>query len=124
MRTSFLAWCIEALEPIGQEPAAHHRLLISELQRIEDGTNDRLLVMMPPGAAKSTYASKLFPAHFLARHPDALVIGASHAQSLADSFSRDVQRLVVQHENMLGYGLANEAVDLWRTTKGGSLSDE
>ena len=119
IRKDMLAWCIEALAPLGQAPARHHRLLIRELQAIEDGTNDRLMVLMPPGSAKSTYASKLFPAHYLARHPQSLVIGASHVQSLADSFSGDVQRFIRDHERTLGYRLENEAAELWRTTKGG-----
>lgn len=93
--------------------------MIRELQAVSDGTNDRLMILMPPGSAKSTYASKLFPAHFLASHPSALVIGASHVQSLADTFSKDVQRLVREHGEELGYGLANEAAELWRTTRGG-----
>ena len=47
-RRSFLAWCIAALAPFGQAPAAHHRLLIAELQAVADGAVDRLMVLMPP----------------------------------------------------------------------------
>jgi hypothetical protein len=32
-------------------------LLIKELQDVADGKTDRLMVCMPPGSAKSTYAS-------------------------------------------------------------------
>lgn len=120
IRASFELWCEHALAPIGQSPARHHRLLIKELQDIEDGTNDRLMIMMPPGSAKSTYASKLFPAHYLARHPGALVIGASHGQSLADTFSEDVQRFVTEHSKTLGYQLSNTAKDYWRTDNRGA----
>src|SRR6476659_11472151 len=56
-RRSFLAFCIEALKPLGLSPAPHHRLLINELEQIARGENDRLLINMPPGSAKSTYAS-------------------------------------------------------------------
>ena len=61
-RTSLLAWCTEALLPIGQTPAAHHRLLIEELEKVVRGETRRLMVNMPPGSAKSTYGSVLFPA--------------------------------------------------------------
>ena len=55
-RTSLLAWCAEALEPIGQRPAAHHRLLISELEKVIRGETRRLMVNMPPGSARSLTA--------------------------------------------------------------------
>ena len=36
-------------------PARHHRLLLDELSAISNGDIDRLMVLMPPGSAKSTY---------------------------------------------------------------------
>src|SRR5579872_1818398 len=61
-RRSFLAFCIEALSPYGQQPAHHHRLLIAELQAVADGHANRLMIFMPPGSGKSRYATQLFPA--------------------------------------------------------------
>ena len=49
-----LADCV--LGPSGQRPALHHRFLIEQLEAISRGTIDRLMVLMPPGSAKSTYA--------------------------------------------------------------------
>ena len=69
------------------------------------GTADRLMVLMPPGSAKSTYASLLFPPWFLQRHPRAQVIAASHTASLAESFGRGVRGLVQEHGGRLGYRL-------------------
>src|ERR1035437_8427227 len=86
-KQSLLTWCSETLAPFGQEPQAHHRLLIRELEDIEAGRNDRLMVFMPPGSAKSTYASVLFPAWFLARRKNRDMIGASHGSELAEDFS-------------------------------------
>ena len=51
-----------ASEMLNVSPAAHHRLLITELEAIERGENNRLMVFMPPGSGKSTYASVAFPA--------------------------------------------------------------
>jgi hypothetical protein len=64
-RRSFLAWCTAALAPYGQAPAAHHRLLIAELQGLADGLVDRLMVLMPPGSAKSFYTTRMFSAWML-----------------------------------------------------------
>ena len=119
VKTDFEAWCRYALLPLRLAPARHHLLMIRELQDVIDGRTLRLMITMPPGSAKSTYGSKLFPAHWLARFPRAQLIGAAHTQTLADKFSYDIQGFVRDNERALGYGLATEAKDLWVTTLGG-----
>jgi len=57
IRGSFHDWAELALAPQGQAPAAHHRLLIRELEGVAAGRWDRLMLLLPPGSAKSTYAS-------------------------------------------------------------------
>ncbi len=107
------------LAPLGQRPAAHHRLVIRELQAVADGETDRLLLLLPPGAGKSSYASVLFPAWWLAQREGQAIIAASHTSMLAEGFSRRVRSLVMEHSNTLGIGVATEAVELWSTTRGG-----
>jgi hypothetical protein len=104
---------------VGQAPAAHHRLLIAELEAVARGETERLLVAMPPGSAKSTYASVLLPAWFLAQAPGLAVPGAAHTAALAERFSGRVQALAREHGPALGYGLAGEGRELWQTTTGG-----
>jgi predicted phage terminase large subunit-like protein len=53
VRRDFGTWCEEALAPLGHKPAEHHRLIISELQKVADGKNDRLMMFLPPGSAKA-----------------------------------------------------------------------
>jgi predicted phage terminase large subunit-like protein len=100
-------------------PASHHRLLIRELAAVAAGENDRLMVFMPPGSAKSTYTSDLFPPWFLAQGRDRSIIAASNTADLAQSFSRRVRARVREHGPLLGYGLDREAEELWTTTNGG-----
>jgi hypothetical protein len=52
-----LEWAETATRAYGQKPARHHRALIDELEALSRGDTDRLMVQMPPGSAKSTYAS-------------------------------------------------------------------
>jgi hypothetical protein len=52
-----LKWAETATCAYGQRPGKHHRLLIDELEALSRGETDRLMVLMPPGSAKSTYAS-------------------------------------------------------------------
>ena len=107
-------WC----QKVGYEPAAHHELVLRELEAVQRGEVKRLAIFMPPGSAKSTYASVLFPPWFLSRKPDACVIAASHTQELADSFGRRVRNIVSEFGPVLGYKLAedSQAAGRWATT--------
>lgn len=87
----------------GFEPALHHRLIIRELEALERGEFDRLAIAAPPGAAKTTYVSHLFPAWYLARHPDHLVLSGSHTQEFAErKIGRKVRNLVERNGPTLG----------------------
>jgi len=118
-RRSFLAWCIEALAPFGQTPAAHHRLLIAELQAVADGHVDRLMVLMPPGSAKSFYATRMFSAWLLSRRRGMKLIGASHTAELADDFSGKIHDVINENTATLGYALRTKSLGRWQTTNGG-----
>jgi predicted phage terminase large subunit-like protein len=117
VRRSLTEWC----RYCGFEPAAHHRLLIDQLEALTRGEIDRLAVFMPPGAAKSTYASILFPPWYLAQQPTAAVIAASHTAELAERWGRKVRNLVAEHSNILGVQLADDsqAAGRWETSVGG-----
>ena len=106
IRTSLHEWALLALAPQGHAPAAHHRLLIRELEAVAAGRVDRLMLLLPPGSAKSTYASLVFPAWFLARRKRAQVIAASHTAGLATSFGRGVRGLIEEHQARLGVRLS------------------
>ena len=114
-------WATDVLEPAGYRPARHHRLLIKRLEALASGATDRLMVLMPPGSAKSTYASLIFPAWWLAQHPTHAVIAASHTAELAAHFGRRLRNLVAEHTDLLGYRLAsdNRAAHRFRTSAGG-----
>lgn len=83
------------------------------------GETKRLMVLMPPGSAKSTYASDLFPAWYLAQAPNRRIIAASNTADLAGSFSRRVRGRIREHSGLLGIRLAREAEELWATSNGG-----
>lgn len=94
-------------------PAAHHKLLLSKLADVASGKIKKLAVFMPPGSAKSSYASIIFPAWFMAVNPKAQVIGCSAASNLAEDFSRKVQALLRNHSVELGVTPVNESAQLW-----------
>lgn len=102
-------------------PQRHHLLLIDRLEALERGDIKRLMVLMPPGSAKSTYASGLFPPWYLARNPTHAVIAASHTQSFAERWGRKVRNMIAEHSDTLGISIAadNAAAGRWEVSRGG-----
>lgn len=105
----FLGFAQQALLDVGQAPAKHHELLIKRLQAVADAECDRLMVQMPPGSAKSTYGSVLFPAYFFGRYPASQIIATAHTASLANYFGRHVRNAVIEHAELLGIKIAKES---------------
>jgi predicted phage terminase large subunit-like protein len=76
---------------------------------------------MPPGSAKSTYASILYGPWYFSQHNDHCVIAASHTVELAEKWGRRVRNLIQANQNVLGVGLADDshAAGRWETSAGG-----
>ncbi|MEC4682366.1 MAG: phage terminase large subunit [Nitrospirota bacterium] len=86
----------EFFQPIETSMAAHHRLLLSELDRISRIPQGRLMVFMPPGSAKSTFASVVFPTFFLGTNPGSKIILASYGDDLAKKLGRRCRSILRQ----------------------------
>jgi len=93
----------------GQTPARHHLEIINALEKVADGDTERLILLLPPGSAKSTYASRLFPAWWMVRNPASAVIAASHTARLAHDFGRGVRGLVETNSCRLGVRVRADA---------------
>jgi predicted phage terminase large subunit-like protein len=117
IRASLVAWARHC----GYEPARHHRLLIEKLTQVANGEIDRLAVFMPPGSAKSTYGSILFPPWFMARAPGRSIIAASHTTELAQKWGRKVRNLIAEHGPTLAAVLSqdSQAAGRWALASGG-----
>lgn len=79
-----------------EPPDRHHELICDEIDRIVSGENKRLILMMPPGSAKSTYATVRAPVYYLGKTGRKGIICASHNEDLATSFGRKVRNLVAE----------------------------
>jgi predicted phage terminase large subunit-like protein len=106
-------------------PALHHQLLIHTLERVARGELKRAMFFLPPGSAKSTYASILFPPWYMGRNPTHSVILASHARELAERFGRRVRNTVssAPYRDIFGFGLAADsgAAGRWENQRGGEF---
>lgn len=79
---------------IETQQAAHHRLILAELQRCMQTQHGRLMIMAPPGSAKSTYASVVGPTWYLGQEADRRVILASYGDDLARKHGRRTRQLL------------------------------
>jgi len=121
-RTSLISFT-EYTYPRYQAAAIHHQLA-EQLERIERGDIDRLMLLVPPRHGKSELASRRFPAWYLGRHPDHQFISASASVTLAEDFGRDVRNLIASPEyaQVFDTQLAedSQARGRWTTQEGGS----
>jgi predicted phage terminase large subunit-like protein len=101
-------------------PAEHHDLLNGKLQKVADGEIKRLMVFMPPGSAKSTYAGVTFPPWYLGNNPNKCIIATSYGSVLARKFGRRVRAICEQPRFQQLFGATtrkdNRAVDDWALT--------
>jgi predicted phage terminase large subunit-like protein len=111
------------------EPAAHHQVIIEALEAVERGDIRRLMILAPPGSAKSTYVSRMFATWYLLKHPEQLLICASNTESLAvETLNRDrrticLDPLWIELGAVTGAALDDKASALhhFRTTRGGGI---
>jgi predicted phage terminase large subunit-like protein len=91
------------------------------LERVARGEISRLAIFMPPGSAKSTYASVLFPPWFLANEPGSSILAASHTIELAEKWGRRVRNLTAEYPGTLGIALSSDsqAAGRWSLQSGG-----
>lgn len=109
-----------SFKALSRPPAKHHKLLNEKLEAVERGDIRRLMVFMPPGSAKSTYASVVFPVWFMGRKKRRNVIAATYASDLARKIGRRARSIVRQpaYSEVFDTTLSNEvgAADEWALT--------
>lgn len=79
---------------IETQQAEHHRLILREMQRCMETPHGRLMIMAPPGSAKSTYASVVAPSWYLGTSKGRRVILASYGDDLARRHGRRTRQLL------------------------------
>ena len=102
----------------------HHKIYAEKLNRIASGDLKRLIVNMPPRHTKSEFASHLFPAFFMGRHPKAKLIQTTHTGELAIRFGRKAKNLIESSEYEKVFPTVTLAADSkaagrWESNHGG-----
>lgn len=79
---------------IESQQAPHHTLILREAQRCMTTPHGRLMIMAPPGSAKSTYATVVAPSWYLGLNSGARVILATYGDDLARRHGRRTRQLL------------------------------
>jgi predicted phage terminase large subunit-like protein len=105
----------------GFEPAAHHQLIIGEIEAFLENDDEVLLLFAPPGCAKSTFVSVLLPSYYLSRFPKRAILAATHSGDFALRWGRRVRNDIILEAEVLGIQLASDsqAADRWALATGG-----
>lgn len=76
--------------------AEHHKLILSEVEACHLKPYGRLMIFMPPGSAKSTYASVIGPTYLMGKYPKTRIGLFSYGGTLAKKFGRRSRSVIKQ----------------------------
>lgn len=76
--------------------APHHKLILQEMEACAAKDTGRLMIFMPPGSAKSTYASVVFPAYYMGKNARHRVGLFSYGGDLAKKMGRRTRSIISQ----------------------------
>jgi predicted phage terminase large subunit-like protein len=112
-----------ALQERSDAMPAHVRLILERIEFNVRKRMGRLIIMAPPGSAKSSYVSVVTPAWAMQLQPEYRVILASYAMDLAVKQSRRTRSLVKQkkHTSIFpqgGLGGDQKAAHEWKLQNG------
>jgi len=117
-------------QPVETAVAAHHALICRTIERAAATRYGRFMLFLPPGSAKSTYASVVAPTYFMGKNPGTKIILASYGSDLAKRHGRRARQIAASREfSGLWSGFGNNpahvtlspstsAADEWALTNG------
>jgi predicted phage terminase large subunit-like protein len=113
--------------PVNGKLVAHHIAMLDAAQRTIETPNGRLMIIAPPGSAKSTYMSVVTPAWVMGRTPGTRIILTTYATRLARKQSRKCLQVVRQFDYTTLWDERPEvrqdigAAEEWAMTNGSEL---
>lgn len=102
--------------------AMHHRVICDAVQRCVEKRHGRLMILAPPGAAKSTYTSVVAPPWIMGRWPKKRIILASYASEIAEKQSKKGRAICrsQRYQTLFDTSIPSDsrAADEWALTNG------
>jgi predicted phage terminase large subunit-like protein len=112
----------EDFNPVETVLAEHHEIILNATQRCIERHRGRTMLFLPPGSAKSTYATVVAPTWAMGRKPGFKVIAVSYGTDLARKFGRRMRSITKQPAfNTLfdtGLSLESSAAHEWALENG------
>lgn len=114
-------------KPIETSVAAHHRVLMAEVEACIRADYGRLMIFAPPGSAKSTYTSVVAPTWAMGAFPGLRVLMTSYAGTPIIRASKKARQIVASpeyaslwpdHAQLVD---GSKAADEWELTNGSGL---
>lgn len=108
-------------------PALHHMVICEHIERLMADEWDELIVLAPPGSAKSTYTSVALPPYAMGKAKKPIhVLTASYSTELAEKWGRKIRGMVAgeRYQSVFpGMGLSQESKSSgrWATERGDEL---
>ena len=101
----------EEFSPVETVLAPHHEIILNATQRCIARHSGRTMLFLPPGSAKSTYATVVAPTWAMGRKPGFKVIAASYGTDLARKFGRRMRSIAKQRafQTLFDTGLSAES---------------
>jgi len=107
------------------EPATHHILICDAIDALLKDEYDELIVLAPPGSAKSTYTSVGLSSYFMGKYPKGHILTASYSTELAEKWGRRVRNIVntPKFNALFNVHLSKDSVAAarWATAEGGEF---
>jgi predicted phage terminase large subunit-like protein len=112
----------EQFKPVETVLAEHHEIILNATQRCIERHRGRTMLFLPPGSAKSTYATVVSPTWAMGQRPGFKVIGVSYGSDLARKFGRRMRSIARQRKFELLFDTAlsseSSAADEWALENG------
>lgn len=82
------------------EPESHHKLMLNLLTESSTGVarQNKVLIIAPPGSAKSTYTSHIHPTFYLGNHFDHSLLFLTSSDRMANQFGGAVRNCFEENE--------------------------
>lgn len=112
----------ENFVPVETTLALHHEIILDATQRCIAKHRGRTMLFLPPGSAKSTYATVVSTTWAMGANPNFRAITVSYGSDLARKFGRRMRSIVKQpaFQSLFGCILSTDsaAADEWALTNG------
>lgn len=115
----------DVFEQVETSMALHHRVICDAVQRTMEKRYGRLIILAPPGSAKSSVASIVAPTWAMGKWPKKRVIIAGHNSDIATTQSKKGRAICKskRYQSLWDTELPNDqrAADEWALTNGSTM---